>query len=151
MAFNRSINSHSTARHQENIKFLEDVMLVNNITGTTSLALLHDMNKKFNDLCTTISKKSIDEIDRSEVDGFILLNLQIIDLQSKLNISDQQRQEVLTPTPKIVGERHKTAYIKVISREEMALKESTFSTSKERHQRNILILKGFVKPEDISR
>lgn len=139
MTLNRSVLPSASQRHQKNIDFLENVMEANQIQGATSRALLYNYLEKFYDLCNSLANKSVDKIERSEVELYISLALQIKKLTDNLKVKQENIFNDL-PHLKLLLVNEPRTFVKVLEREEMALNQSTLESSKERHQRNIGIL-----------
>ncbi len=143
MALSRSVLPSAKQRHTENIQFIETVMYANNIEGTTSKAFLQERLEKFNKLCSLIKNKSLNQIKASEVDLFISLGFEIKGLLSDLNLPEKEWAE--KNISEEINQNQRVAFSKVLEREIMALDESTLESSKNRHQKNINILKSVPK------
>jgi hypothetical protein len=125
IALDKSHLPSSKSKHQDNISFLEDVMRVNNIVGIVKKEELPEILRIYKSICKGISKKTINNITREDVESFLKISL----VRHTLGYNEPLKGKDL--------DYEKAALIKVLEREKVALRDSTFESSKERHASNI--------------
>ncbi len=145
MALSHSYYPSSKKRHEENIEFITHVMTANNINGLNNKQENIALVKEFNTLCNTLLQKPLDQIKGTEVMRFITILLKSELLNSLVSsvINREEYAKIVTSTLEEILAKHKTTISKVIEREQMALDQSVYKNSKDKHQQNLLTLGKF--------